>query len=185
MKRATVVLIGFASLAVAFSVALNVVQAKRIIELQREVENGGRSSGLAPGVRVPDLRARDSQGREITLRFDSTSSKPTVLYAFSPACVWCRRNAGDFNSLVAQASGRYTFIGLALNRQGLQEFVAEHGLKVPVYEALDAPGFSSTPQTVVVSPNGAVVATWSGAFLGATKTQVERFFGVRLPDQDL
>jgi peroxiredoxin len=182
MKRLMAVLVYFV---IVVSVALNVVQSRRIVALQRAVELGGRSSGIAAGTLIPDVRARDGQGRELTLRYDSASSKPTVVYAFSPSCVWCRRNAQKFNSLVAQASGRYTFIGLALNRQGLQEFVTEHGLKVPIYEALDAPGFSGTPQTVVVSPKGTVMATWSGAFLGPTKTQVERYFGVHLPDQSL
>jgi peroxiredoxin len=179
-KRLRTALVSFAIVA---SIALNVFQAKRIIELQRGAEQKRPGGGLSAGMRIPDLRARDGQGREFTLRFDS--SRPTVLYAFSPSCVWCRRNAEKFNSLAAQASGRYRFVGLALNGRGLQKFVTEHGLKVPVYEALDAPGFSSTPQTVVVSPEGGIMATWSGAFLGATKTEVERFFGVHLPDQDL
>jgi hypothetical protein len=80
---------------------------------------------------------------------------------------------------------RYRFVGLALNGQGLREFVRQNDLKIAVYEAVSAPGFISTPQTVVVSPDGRIVAAWSGAFLGITGNQIERFFSARLGDRNL
>ena len=124
--------LGLAATGVAASLALNVIQAQRIVALQREVERQPAAQvfggGIAAGARAPDIRARDGKGREFALRFDA-ASKPTVVYAFSPSCHWCEGNANKFNSLVAQASGKYSFVALALNGQGLQEFVERHGIK--------------------------------------------------------
>lgn len=39
-----------------------------------------------------------------------------------------------------------------------------------------------TPQTIVVSPKGVVIANWSGAYLGKHKEAIEEFFKVDLPD---
>ncbi len=40
----------------------------------------------------------------------------------------------------------------------------------------------ATPQTIVVSSNGIVLASWNGAFLGRQKDTVEKLFNVRLPE---
>jgi hypothetical protein len=42
-----------------------------------------------------------------------------------------------------------------------------------------------TPETIVVSSEGMVLADWRGTYEGETKGEIERFFRVRLPETDL
>ena len=42
-------------------------------------------------------------------------------------------------------------------------------------------GLGSTPQTIVVSPSGRVMANWVGAYGPDLKPKIEGFFRVRLP----
>ena len=42
-------------------------------------------------------------------------------------------------------------------------------------------GLGSTPQTIVIAPDGRVLKNWIGAFGMPVQTQVEEFFDVRLP----
>jgi len=39
----------------------------------------------------------------------------------------------------------------------------------------------STPQTLVVSPNGKLLKHWRGAFAGKIQAEIEQYFGVKLP----
>jgi hypothetical protein len=48
-------------------------------------------------------------------------------------------------------------------------------------ETLKAYKLRSTPQTIVVSPEGKVLQNWVGAYVGGQKSQVEAFFHVSLP----
>jgi len=68
----------------------------------------------------------------------------------------------------------------------LAEYVAKNELKLPVYcslssETLKTYKLGSTPQTIVISPEGKVVQDWVGAYVGEQKSQVEAFFHVNLP----
>ena len=58
-----------------------------------------------------------------------------------------------------------------------------HSMNFPVYDDLTPAAIAtyhlgSTPETIVVSPAGRVLKSWSGAFVGDTKNSVERFFGL-------
>jgi hypothetical protein len=40
----------------------------------------------------------------------------------------------------------------------------------------------STPATLVIGSNGAVIRTWMGAYTEATRSEIEKFFSLTLPD---
>lgn len=141
---------------------------------------------LSPGTTVEPIAAVSlSEGRQETISY-SGDDKPTVFYVFSPTCVWCERNARNINAIAELKGESFRFIGLSLADDGLREYVESHRLNFPVYKSLtpetvQALGLGSTPQTIVVSPDGRVQQNWVGAYGAAIQPQVEGFFNVRLP----
>jgi hypothetical protein len=80
----------------------------------------------------------------------------------------------------------FRFVGLSLDESGLKEYVERHQLKFPVYarlpaETVESLGLGSTPQTIVVSPEGEIVKVWSGAYIEDLRSEVEAYFGIQLP----
>lgn len=141
---------------------------------------------LTPGVTVGPVSAVSLSGkRQETIGYAETD-KPTVFYVFSPSCVWCERNTQNINLVADQTRDSFRFIGLSLSDDGLQEYVTSHRFNFPVYtgvapESAQMLGLGSTPQTIVISPDGRVQQNWVGAYASMTQPQVEGFFNVRLP----
>jgi len=124
-------------------------------------------------------------GQQEVISYQS-GGQPTVLYVVTPTCVWCARNMDNFKKLLAKESGQYRFIALSLAEQGLPEYVSKNDLRLPVYSGLPAEAIKtyklgSTPQTIVVSPEGRVLQDWAGAYVGEQKSEIEAFFGLPLP----
>jgi hypothetical protein len=71
----------------------------------------------------------------------------------------------------------------------LGKYVAENGLGIPGIEVIsDLPtgltqaySLGPTPETIVLSPEGRVVALWEGALHGRSQIEAEKFFDVKLP----
>lgn len=174
------------------SVALNVGLAHKVREF-----NSAQASQLAKlevrqlklGTTVPPISAKrvDHADAAIeTIDYNSTG-RPTVLYVLSPTCGWCAKNESSIKQLIAEKGGEYRFIGISLNEEGAAEYDSAHGLGVPLYTGLSedmkkAYKMGGTPQTIVVSPQGVVVANWNGAYLGKQKEAIEDFFKLDLPD---
>ena len=51
----------------------------------------------------------------------------------------------------------------------------------PAADMISQYGLGSTPKTMIVAPNGIVAHTWSGAYTGSLKTEIEAYFGLKLP----
>ena len=89
--------------------------------------------------------------------------------------------------MLADTKGNeFRFIGLSLTDSGLREYIGDHPLKFPIYtgmkaETITSLGLGSTPQTIVISPEGKVVKLWTGAYVERLQPDVEGYFGVRLP----
>lgn len=167
------------------SIALNALQGKRLVELRQSAADA--NPDLQVGAHAADLHVKDLSGRDMTLSLGARAPKPKVLYVFSPSCGWCRRDVTAVNSLVRQISTKYDFVGLSLSTQGLREFTPKYHDAFPVYgdisaETASAYRLTSTPETIVVSPEGTILALWRGAYTGATKSQVEEFFSAKLPE---
>lgn len=140
---------------------------------------------LRPGTVVDPIAAKRLGGHEEIVYYQGADI-PTVVYIFTPACIWCARNMDNFKALAdGQATG-YRFIGVSLSDQGLAEYVAKNKLKLPIYSGLSTEAvkqykLGSTPRTIVISSEGKVLQDWAGAYVGDQKAQVESFFNVTLP----
>lgn len=140
---------------------------------------------LAQNQDIPPLTVKSLSGQVETIRY-SDSAKPTVLYVFSPSCKWCERNNPNVNALANLKVGTFRFVGLSLSDLDLPNYVKAENISFPVYHSLSGKlieqlGFSETPQLIVVSPEGKVLKSWTGAFVADVAQDVERFFDVRLP----
>jgi peroxiredoxin len=167
------------------SVALNLVLARRVRSFQQFQSTKAADRRLQVGAIVPPIAARLLNGQQQVISYVGTN-QPTVLYVFTPPCSWCSRNVNNFKTLVDKARVQYRFIGLSLSEKTLAEYVAKNELKLPVYsglsrETLTTYKLGSTPQTLVISPEGKVLQDWVGAYVGEQKSQVEAFFHVSLP----
>ncbi len=167
------------------SFLLNVLLAGKVRSLNRSRSAEITRGMLTIGTIVPPITARLSSGQTQTIDFAS-SDRPTVLYIFTPTCLWCERNLENIKALLQAKDSEYRFIGLSLSREALAPYLVTHELHLPTYTdleptALDAYKVHGTPQTLVVSPQGRVIQNWTGAYVGEQKTQVEGFFHVSLP----
>jgi peroxiredoxin len=169
---------------------INVRQAMHIWALQSQSESRLddviKEDVIKEGERLSEIDAVDRRARHVKLSYAETS-KPTVIYFFRPGCTWCERNASTLGSLAGQVSARYRMVGLSMSCEGLDEFLALHPMAFPVLSNPSPANLASmrlrvTPSTIVVSPQGVVLRSWSGAYIGETKSSVEAFFGVSLTD---
>ena len=160
------------------SVGVNVLQARRIKTMAAKAPGASSIGNLVVPVNgftpegVPVLRpvAKDV---------------PTVLYYFSPTCVWCDRNWDNIRALERGAQGRYRVV-LLTRARGVSEYLKEHGLNLEVVEGISesvvqAYKLGGTPQTLVASIEGIVTHDWRGAFTPRMERQIEELLGVPLP----
>src|SRR4029453_16252510 len=99
---------------------------------------------------------------------------------------WCVRNWRSVAALEKQTRGRFRFRAVTAGPSPTIDLTG-YGVDFPLFTArhpwqLRAYGFRGTPHTVVVSPQGQLLRSWIGAYTGAVKRDVERFFQVRLPE---
>lgn len=171
--------------ALVVSGTLNVLLAHRVRSLSHAQSARIAEYQLRIGAIVPPIAAKRLEGEKEVISYEDVS-EPTVLYILTPPCSWCARNMENLKTLVNRAGGQYRFLGLSLSDQGLGQYVTQNELKLPVYsglapETLKAYNLGSTPQTIVISPEGKVLQDWVGAYVGDQKSQVEAFFHVSLP----
>lgn len=167
------------------SVLINVFQTRKIRQLRSNMAIIKSEGRLASGTEVPAIEGRDVSGAFVSLHYED-SAKPTVLYVFSPQCVWCERNMENVKTLIAQSSDKYRYIGLSITRDKLEEYLNSHEYGIPIYTDLSGNvkstyKFGGTPQTIVVSTDGKVVRNWTGAYSGSLEQEIEQYFGVALP----
>ncbi len=148
-----------------------------------------KAPALEAGQRLPELALSDIRGQRTTLRWNG-DTRPTIVYVFTPTCVWCKRNMTAMKTVFERSSG-YRFIGISLTDTGLADYVKKSGLAFPVYYAdsgqatVAALKITATPETLVVSRDGTVRNVWVGAYSGKVATQIEQQFGVALPKLEL
>lgn len=141
---------------------------------------------LPPGTKVDPVTAVSTEGNQkTTISYDAVN-KPTVFYVISPSCVWCERNNENIDQLTRLKGNDFRFVGLSLADAGLKEYVEKHRFNFPIYtnltsETIQALGLGSTPQTIVVSPEGRIIKNWTGAYNERVQPQVEEYFQIRLP----
>jgi peroxiredoxin len=167
------------------STALNVLLAQKVRELNSVLMDIKLGGNLQEGADVPPIDSNRIDGKFVSVSY-SDINQPTILYIFTPQCVWCKRNLTNIKTLAGETHNNYRFIGLSLTREGLSEYLAKNDIKFTVYTDISPSVIStyklgSTPQTIVVSPNGKVIKNWIGVYNGDVATEVESFFKIRLP----
>jgi len=167
------------------SVSVNVVLARRVWFFTHLQSNRAAERLIKVGTTVPPIAAKRLDGQPSVISYQG-AEQSTVLYIFTPPCSWCARNIDNLKTLLENERGNYRFIGLSLSEETLPEYVAKNKLNFPVYSGLSAESLKtyklgSTPQTIVISPEGRVVQDWVGAYVGEQQSQVEAFFHVKLP----
>ncbi|HXM45296.1 MAG TPA: redoxin family protein [Bryobacteraceae bacterium] len=166
----------------ACSLLINVALAHRLNTARTDALN---SKSLVAGDSVPDIRGRSAAGALVDVRF-ANAAKPTIVYYFDPHCPWCKRNAANFNALASAVHSKYSVLAYTAVILNLNEYRTQTNLSVPVItdDATDIRRIlklHGTPQTMVVGVDGKVVKNWEGAYSGATLTDLEKYFNVRLP----
>ncbi len=184
-QPASRVVLSMIAIALVASIALNVLLAHRVRSLTFARSARMAEFRLNVGATVPPIAAKRLDGQQDTISYENTR-EPTVLYVFTPACSWCARNIDNFKKLVLKERGQFRIVGISLSQERLSEYVEKNGLNIPIYVGLSeetkrAYKLGSTPQTIVISPEGKVLQDWAGAYVGDQKSQVEAFFHVSLP----
>ncbi len=172
----------------AFLLLLLVASLSLNVYLGWKVKQGGVNPDTAKavsGMKVDPITAVDLDGKPFTIAYNGIN-KPTVFYVITPSCIWCRRNQANVNKLADAKANDFRFVGLSLAESGLKKYVEEHHLRFPVYarlpaETVESLGLGSTPQTIVVSPEGEILKVWKGAYIEDLRPEVEAYFGIQLP----
>ena len=170
---------------ITISLAFNVYLAWRLNQEKSSKGTIPSQINLTEGMVVPSIYAEDLADKPAKIQYDN-SNQPTVIYAFSPTCVWCDRNLANIKALALARGSSYRFIGLSLTGNGVADYVASHKIDFPVYknpspETLKALGLGSTPQTIIVSSEGKVLKNWVGAYGKNIQHEAESYFDIHLP----
>ena len=170
----------FVVLLLAISLSVNVYTVHKL-----RYRPGRAARPLALGTRMTNLTAKDLHGAAVSINWAS-DSRPWILYMFSPSCVWCERNLDNIRALGETRKGQYRFVGLSTSGENLEAYLRSVNLPFPVYEdPREANGkrfvASSTPQTVMIWPDGVVRNVWLGAYVGQLQKRVEGEMGIHLP----
>jgi peroxiredoxin len=168
--------------ALALSLGVNVYLGLLVARPQ----GAPRAHSVPVGARFPALTVHDLAGKEIKVSWPSAENKLTVIYLFSPTCIWCQRNIENFKAMGTATRSEYRLVPISLTSAGLAKYVERYGLVFPVFaDPVVADGgafaYDGTPETFVVSRDGTVKRVWRGAFTEAVKGEVEAYLGLHLP----
>lgn len=167
------------------SVIINVLLARKIKHLRYIEATLKAEAQLQPDTIVPALEAKSLDGSTISFPYGD-SEPPLVIYVLSPTCTWCIRNQSNVESLAKSVSTKYRFVALSLTSDGLKQYVEKNKITFPVYAGLaerivSSYKFGGTPQTIIVSSQGKVLKNWGGAYDGALRKEIEKYFSIELP----
>jgi peroxiredoxin len=168
----------------ASSLVLNAALSARVLRQQQVIKGLTPPPVVRLGTRVGPVVGTDVAGKAIALQPQSANG--TVLYVFAPDCGWCQKNSDNIRVVVDAAVKRgMTVYAVSLVEKGTQEFLSRHHLNVPALVPSEttrqAYGMGGTPQTIVLSSDGAVVRNWKGAYTSTMASDVEHYFSIRLP----
>jgi Redoxin len=163
----------------ASSLAVNAFLGYRMLRPDR-----GAGSGIAVGQLLPPAEVRTLDGQRELIRY-SEQRRPTVLYVFSPTCHFCAANLENVKYLARAKGADFRFIGVSIQPDGLASYARAHDINFSVYTATAAmqSAYSLTvvPQTLLIESSGRVIRSWTGAYVGDVKREVEESFRMEFP----
>jgi len=149
------------------------------------VTSGVGSTSAIPLTTIKSLPLVDLDGKNTSFPLQNTS-RPTLLYVFSPTCHWCERNIVPMRVLFQDESTHFSLVGLSLSNVGLSAYTRSVSLPFTSYfapqETATKFGLSFTPETILVDEKGKIVKLWIGAYSGKTKSDIEQYFHLKLPE---
>jgi peroxiredoxin len=169
----------------AASLALNVNLGLKLKNLS--ITASADSGPLKVGTQMPRLWVVSPNGERVKLDWFSNQGKSTVLYIFTPTCIWCKKNAKNILFLNQTRRREYEFLGLSLTDSGLSDYLKKSVHIENNYYIEEGPkslfsmSIGETPTTIVVSNQGVIEQMWRGAYIGTTKKSVESVFHLNLP----
>ena len=164
------------------SVLANIAMVAYVFNLRRTLLRPGQTRPVV-GSRIVSFHAKDDRSQEITVGIPYRAE--SLLYVFSPGCGFCVKNEAALLALTQALGGRYRILRVALTRIGLEEYIQRHVIAGPVLIEPDVTlmqtlRLGTTPQTFVLSREGAVLKMWTGTFEGVVRQDIEEYFGVHL-----
>jgi peroxiredoxin len=145
-----------------------------------------RPTPLKADAKVPEsIAMEDADGKPVNISF-ADDTRPTVLYVLSPQCGWCKRNEANMKALYSADSSKYRFIGVSIEPRNLKQYVTDGREPFPVYllkskDVARQLHVTGTPETIVVNPSAHVIHAWEGVYVKSNQTEVEKYFGLKLP----
>jgi peroxiredoxin len=133
---------------------------------------------LAESDVVPPFSAKDINGNAVSITY-APEAPYTMLFWMSPDCSVCKENMAFWSRLHREYGGdNIRYIGFcAAETAEARAYVEEQGLVFPVIcpgepEIVDSYKGDILPQTVLISPEGAIVGVWPGSLEGVREDQI-------------
>lgn len=119
---------------------------------------------------APNLQLHDRAGTLQPLQTSLGKGKPVLLHFWATWCAPCREELPQLIQAVADGGSGLTFVAVAVDREGaavVDKFLADEKLSMDsLYDpdAVEAQkiGTQSFPETWLLSPDGRILAHWSG-----------------------
>lgn len=116
---------------------------------------------------MPNLEGRDSSYAPVSLSLRNTS-RPTIVFVFSPTCHYCKDNWSNWDSLLAKrANNEWRAVFLNVGTHSSEGFRQTHALGDDLIEdvtkkTIDDYRVFYTPETLVLSRDGKIRRSWTG-----------------------
>lgn len=178
----------FIGILLVISVILNLflaLEVKRLKSILSLIQGEKKEYQLILGKTVPTLTVQNAAGETKVIKF-SESKIPTLIYVFSPDCIWCERNTQNINYLYQQNQSKFNFVGVSVQKSSSSANTIENNIRFPIYynpsdsDRIDY-NFSATPSTYIISAEGKIIKFWSGAYGNETLKDIENYFEMKLP----
>lgn len=136
------------------------------------------------GARMPDL-IQESRMRNAPVDVKAPRGG-WVIYVFSPHSSSCGKNVGTVEQLARSLPPDWILLSVSMEAQGVPDFVARHGVTVPVLtqvpeKTLGQYRITGTPRTYILDKDWKLVEILEGAFQGKVARKLETRFKVKLP----
>ena len=138
---------------------------------------------IMEGAHAPKFEGTTLKGLKTQIDYGK-DDKETLLYVFSPTCHWCQKNQENIRAIVRTRPDLHIFgvMSGSVDR-GAASAEAEPFPEIvtPTLSTARAYGFGGTPATILISPSGKVLKSWSGAYVGTMALDISRTLGITLP----
>lgn len=135
-----------------------------------------------------EIAAKTLGGASTRLILDARE-RHTLVYVFSPSCVWCRRNERSLAALATalrQSDPKTKLVALSLSGQGLEQYIPRIPVEFDVIfdpepDSVTDLSLRSTPRTILFDARGTLIKDWSGAYTPELAADISQYFGILVP----